>query len=110
VVIYIDYIRRNSIPGTTCSFSGRTTPVEMLTHIWFHKSVLSDSLGRYFYVNYIATCGTEKTKTDVPDPVTIPTPDLSSYFPSLTLMASCLRVGSIPLLGKVSLTFLLRPN
>lgn len=48
VVIYIDYIMRNSIPSTTCSFSCRATPVEMLTHIWFHKSVLSDPLERYF--------------------------------------------------------------
>lgn len=64
VVIYIDYIIRNSIPGTTCSFSCRPTPVEMLTHIWFHKSVLSDPPERYFYVNYIATCGTGKTKAD----------------------------------------------
>lgn len=63
-VIYIDYIIRNSIRGTTCSFSCRATPVEMLTHIWFHKSVLSDRLERYFYVNYIATCGTGKTKAD----------------------------------------------
>lgn len=64
VVIYIDYIIRNSIPGTTCSFSSRATPVEMLTHIWFYKSVLSDPLERYFSVNYIATCGAGKTKAD----------------------------------------------
>lgn len=62
VVIYIDYLIRNSNPGTTCSFSCRATPVERLTHIWFHKSVLSDPLERYFYVNYIATRGTGKTK------------------------------------------------
>lgn len=64
LVIYIDYIIRNSIPGTTCSFGCRATPVEMGTHIWSHKSAPSDPLERYFYVNCTATRGTGKTKAD----------------------------------------------
>lgn len=85
VVIYIDYIIRNSIPGTTCSFSSRATPVEMLTHIWFYKSVLSDPLEILFCKLY-SYMRSRKDQSRWLNLVTISTPWLELLPSSLTLM------------------------